>query len=97
MHWVKQNPAIPPVEGWYRVMFPGDSESVDGHTLYDFPDYEDWAYWTPAAPWEFEDFEGGYKGSWTTFYDADGGSIFAYSGPIEVPEPYHMAARAGRV
>jgi hypothetical protein len=92
MNWIEQKPAIPTAEGWYRVMHPGDSESIDGHTIYDFPDYEDWAYWTPASPEEFEDFDGGYKGSWHTYYDADGSGIFAYAGPVEVPQPYRKIA-----
>lgn len=83
--WIRQKPAIPEKEGWYRVMHPGDSESVDGHTIYEFSDYEDWAYWHPAAPDELEDFEGGYKGSWQTRYDEEGDGIFAYCGPVIVP------------
>lgn len=83
MIWIKEQPATPPKEGWYRVMYAGDSESVDGYTIYDYPDYEDWSYWNPADPADFEDFEGGYKGSWTTQYDQEGESIFAYLGPFE--------------
>ena len=86
--WINQKPAIPAAEGWYRVMHEGDSESVDGHTIYDFPDYEDWAYWTPAGPDELEDFEGGYKGSWRTMRDEEGDFIFAYCGPVEAPPAY---------
>lgn len=85
--WIEQKPAIPEQEGWYRVMYPGDSESDGPHVYYDYPDYEDWAYWHPAEPEELEDFDGGYKGSWSTQYDQSGESIFAYCGPIAVT-PY---------
>jgi hypothetical protein len=97
MNWTMQKPAIPPVEGWYRVMHSGDSESVDGHTIYDFPDYEDWAYWQPADPEELEDFDGGYKGSWQTMHNEEGDFIFAYAGPVPTPEPFHMERRRGAV
>ena len=90
MDWIQQNPAVPDVEGWYRVMLPGDSDSVDGHTLYDFPDYETWGYWTPASAEEFEDFEGGYKGSWTLELGEPDG-LFAYAGPVTVPAPFRGA------
>jgi hypothetical protein len=47
--WVRADKEKPPTEaGWYRVLLPGDSESDgDGHTIYDFGDYEDWAYFDP--------------------------------------------------
>ncbi|RUU80481.1 hypothetical protein [Mesorhizobium sp. M7A.F.Ca.MR.362.00.0.0] len=83
--WIKQNPAIPPAEGWYRVMHAGDSEYLEGHRIYDFDDYEGWAYWTPAKEDEVEDFEGGWKGSWKCTHDEDGDFIFAYCGPVEFP------------
>ncbi len=83
--WINQNPAIPPAGGWYRVMISGDSETIEGHTIYEYSDYETWGYWTPAAPWEFEDFEGGYKGSWTCTHDEEGDWIFAYCGPFNPP------------
>lgn len=88
MIWIKQQPAVPSHEGWYRVMHAGDSETDGPHVFYDFPDYEDWAYWTPADHDEFEDFEGGYKGSWSTMHDEDGDYIFAYCGPVAVPPSY---------
>jgi len=87
MHWINQEPAVPSVEGWYRVMLPGDSESMDGFTLYEFPDYETWGYWSPASPEEYEDFADGYKGSWTVEMGEPDG-LFAYAGPIAVPTPY---------
>jgi hypothetical protein len=85
LRWVQEANPVPPAEGWYRVMVGGDSESVDGHTIYEFPDYEQWGYWTPAAPEEFEDFEGGYKGSWKCMHDEEGEFLFAYCGPFVVP------------
>lgn len=91
MEWILQRPAVPPVEGWYRVMHPGDWETIDGmYKVYDFPDYEAWAYWCPAAEEEFEDFDGGFKGDWRCSYDEDGDGIFAYYGPIEFP-PFRAA------
>lgn len=85
MQWIKQKPAIPEKEGWYRVMHPGDCETDGPHVYYDFPDYESWAYWQPADPEEFEDFDGGYKGSWQCQYNEEGDDIFAYYGPFEFP------------
>lgn len=79
-------PCNPPAEGWYRVMHPGDSESIDGHTIYAYGDYPGWAYWTPAEAGELEGFEGGYRGHWMCQHDEDGESIFAYCGPFEVPD-----------
>lgn len=79
----------PTKEGWYRVMHSGDSETIDGHwVVYDYPDYEAWAYWVPADENEYEDFEGGYKGHWQCEHDEDGDFIFAYYGPIEKHETF---------
>lgn len=83
--WVKQKPAVPDREGWYRVMHPGDYESIDGQVTYDFNDYEGWAYWVPALPDELEEEEGGHKGTWITQHDEEGDMIFAYLGPFEFP------------
>jgi hypothetical protein len=81
--WVRGN--VPPAEGWYAVMHPGDSESIDGHTIYEFGDYQDFARWTPAEPDELEDFDDGYKGHWMTQHDEDGDGIFAFYGPLLIP------------
>lgn len=85
--WVKRfdRNHVPTEEGWYRVMIPGDSESVDGYELYSFPDYEQWAYWTPAGPGEYEDFDGGYKGQFNATFDEESDSIFAWCGPFNPP------------
>jgi hypothetical protein len=71
-------------------MHAGDSEYLEGHRLYDFPDYEGWAHWTPASEDEFEDFEGGWKGRWACEHGEDGDFIFAYCGPFVVP-PFRKA------
>lgn len=83
MQWIEQQPAVPEKEGWYRVMHHGDSESIDGHVVYAFDDYEGWAYWTPASPDELEDDEDGYEGSWNCVHDEESEFIFAYLGPFE--------------
>lgn len=71
--------------GTYRVVIGGDSETCDGHVIYDYPDYESWATWFPAEEDEYEDFDGGYKGHWYCQYDEEGEWIIAYYGPIEIP------------
>lgn len=83
--WIKQKNPVPEKEGWYVVMISGDSESIDGHTIYDFPDYETFAYWKPADDSELEEFENGYKGSWRFMHDEEADTAFAYYGPIEFP------------
>lgn len=77
----------PTTSGWYRVMISGDSESIDGHEIYSYPDYETWAQWIAADPAEYEDFEGGYKGSWQSLTGEENESIFAFIGPYN-SEPY---------
>jgi len=69
---------FPTLAGHYRVMVAGDSESIDGHTIYDYPDYETWAWFEPS-----EDGEGG---NFTGTHDEENESIFAYFGPIHVPK-----------
>lgn len=69
--------SLPASEGWYRVMVSGDSESIDGHTIYSFDDYETWAYFIP-------DEDGG--GSFSGINDEDENVIFAYCGPFTVPK-----------
>lgn len=58
-------------------MVSGDSESIDGHTIYAFDDYETWAYFTPHE----ED-----TGSFAGVHDEDEYTIFAYCGPFNFPE-----------
>lgn len=76
---------LPKEEGWYRVRVSGDSESIDGFTIYNYPDYDTWAYFTPANPEEFESFKGGWKGSFTGVHDEENSVIYAFYGPIKVP------------
>ena len=67
---------LPDYAGWYRVMVSGDSEQIDGHTIYDFDDYETWAFFTPHE-------DGG------NFYserdEADNDTVFAWCGPFNPP------------
>jgi hypothetical protein len=66
---------FPEADGWYRVMVSGDSESIDGHTIYSFDDYETWA--------EFKKHEDG--GSFVGTHDEEAHTIFAYCGPFVFP------------
>jgi hypothetical protein len=77
LQWVhrKKETDFPSIEGHYRVMVSGDSEAIDGHTIYAFDDYETWAYFTPH-----ED-----GGSFVGTHDEDEHCIFAYCGPITFP------------
>lgn len=70
---------FPEVDGWYRVMVSGDSESIDGHTIYSFDDYETWAQYKSHTPDE--------GGSFIGTHDEDEDCIFAFYGPIVFP-PY---------
>lgn len=71
--------SFPTINGWYRVMVSGDSESIDGHTIYSFDDYETWAQYTSHAPDE--------GGSFVGIHDEDEHCIFAFCGPFIIP-PY---------
>lgn len=76
MEWVDRDErGDPTAEGYYRVMIAGDSESIDGHTIYEYGDYPTWAYW------HIED-DTGY---FTTEHDESEG-IFAYFGPLIIPD-----------
>jgi hypothetical protein len=88
MRWVQREnkDCFPTIKGWYRVMVSGDSESIEGHTIYAFDDYETWAQFTPH-----ED-----GGSFVGTHDEDEYTIFAYCGPIVFPEySYEEAAARG--
>jgi hypothetical protein len=89
-HTRESSSDYPPAEGWYRVMISGDSESVDGHLIYSYPDYETWAHFAPASPASPEPFPGGYRGTFTGWRDEDDSTIFAYCGPILIP-PYEAS------
>lgn len=75
IHREDQKPK-PTIAGHYRVMVSGDSEQIDGHTIYAFDDYETWAYFTPN-----EDDGGNFVG----LHDEEDFCIFAYCGPIIFP------------
>lgn len=76
LKWVHRSEKdFPEIAGWYRVMVSGDSESIDGHTIYAFDDYETWAQFT-----KHED-----GGSFAGIHDEDEYVIFAYCGPIIFP------------
>ncbi len=83
MNWVKGN--LPTAPGWYAVVIEGDSETDGPHVYYDYPDYQTFAQWVPADPEEYEDFEGGYKGSWSVMHDEEGESIIGWCGPLPIP------------
>ncbi|WP_046869012.1 hypothetical protein [Microvirga massiliensis] len=71
------NPETRPTEpGPYAVMISGDNASVDGHVLYDFPDYQ-----TFASVW-LEEGEVQIAPS----HDEPIHAIFAWCGPLPIPK-----------
>lgn len=94
IEWVMGN--TPEVEGWYRVLHPGDSESIDGHTIYEYGDYEGWAYWSVHKVVElsegetngvlFEAMVAEQEEGWTCEHGEDGESIMMYCGPFVIPD-----------
>lgn len=66
----------PTIFGLYAVMVSGDSEYVDGHCVYSFDDYQTFA--------SFKENEEG--GIFSGEHDEEDFTIFAYYGPIEIPE-----------
>lgn len=92
--WVRGN--VPTEEGWYRVLHPGDSESIDGHTIYAYGDYQGWAYWNPEVdgnqPISNEiDFrlvvvEAPCDAHWSCEHDEEGEFIIAFCGPLVFPD-----------
>jgi hypothetical protein len=75
-HLCEDETDLPKDPGWYRVMVSGDSESIDGHEIYSFDDYETWAQFRPYD-------DGG--GSFSGIHDEDEHCIFAWYGPITFP------------
>lgn len=67
----------PTISGYYHVMVAGDSESIEGHTIYAFDDYETWAYFT------FNDKDGG---NFVGEHDEEDFTIFAFCGPVPFPK-----------
>jgi hypothetical protein len=81
----------PTETGVYRVMISGDSESCDGYTIYEYPDYATW-----AEAIADEDDEGNpciVFGQGT--HDEEPEGFFAYFGPIPIPEFKEPAACPG--
>lgn len=77
IEWIKRDTTeFPSVPGLYFVMISGDSESLDGHVLYEYSDYRTTA--------EF-DFNEGVP-EFTCPHDEDQDWIFAYYGPVIIPE-----------
>jgi hypothetical protein len=66
----------PTVAGSYAVMISGDSASVDGHVLYDFPDYQ-----TFASVWVEEG-----EVQIAPSHDEPAHTIFAWCGPLPIPK-----------
>jgi len=71
---VESRTNLPTVSGHYRVMIHGDSESVDGHVIYEFGDYETWAY--------IKVDENGISADLNEDFDC----VFAWCGPFIVPK-----------
>lgn len=77
----KDKTTHPTEVGVYRVMVSGDSESCDGHVVYDYPDYPTWAY-----VGDDEDDDGNpclVFGQGT--HDEEPENFFAYYGPVSIP------------
>jgi len=65
----------PMIAGWYRVLVAGDSESIDGHKIYDYPDYEEFMFINID--------EDGVSG--TGPHDEEYEFVIAWYGPLEIP------------
>ena len=85
MQWTyTKDKEYPDTEGWYAVLLPGDSESEDGHTFYNFPDYIMFAHFYPPvqeAPGQETEEPCPY---WDCFIETEG--MVAWCGPYEVPQ-----------
>jgi hypothetical protein len=73
--WRLMEYGLPRRPGYYRVMISGDSESLEGHTIYEYSDYETWAYFAIDDE----------NGTFTGVHDEETDMIFAFCGPIAVP------------
>lgn len=74
---------LPTVEGWYRVMISGDSETEGPHVYYAYDDYETWAEFFP-------DEEEGGPGTFHGNRDEETDQVFAWCGPMPFV-PYKTA------
>src|SRR6267142_455908 len=79
---LKDTSTWPTIPGVYAVMVSGDSESIDGHTIYAFDDYRTFANLITSDP---EDGEKGFI-NFHGYHDEDEYTIFAWYGPIIIPE-----------
>lgn len=76
MKWERNS--LPFVPGYYRVLIAGDSESIDGHQIYSFRDYEIFCELVSI------DIEDNYH-QWDFPHDEEEDFILAWFGPIEIP------------
>jgi hypothetical protein len=67
----------PTEEGLYAVMVEGDSEQIEGHTIYAFDAYQTFAQFKLD-----QDDGGSFHGE----HDEEDFTIYAYYGPIVIPE-----------
>jgi hypothetical protein len=75
-HFGRNKGPYPTEPGHYRVMISGDSEYLDGHCIYDFPDYETWVYIS---------FEEDYM-RFDAAHDEEVETMLAWFGPVDVPK-----------
>ena len=71
---------LPTEMGHYRILVAGDSESIDGHTIYDFPDYETW-----CEVLSVEEEEGKPYLETNFMHGEEWEFVVAWYGPVEVP------------
>lgn len=74
---------LPIEKGTYRVMVAGDFESVDGHTIYEYPDYPTWSE-------VIEDEEDGGLRFMQGTHDEEPDTFFAYYGPVVPVPPFNI-------
>src|SRR5882672_4585409 len=70
----KDKSTWPTIHGRYAVMVSGDSESIDGHCIYEFPDYQTFANLITSDP---DDGEEGFI-NFHGYHDEDEYTIFAW-------------------
>jgi len=47
--WINLDDTVPTLEGYYWCVIKGDSEIMDGYTLYEYPDYITLIAFFPAS------------------------------------------------
>ena len=72
-----QDPVYPSTPGHYRVLIAGDSESIDGHEIYSFEDYETWGFFGVKDKDGYVPFIGSH--------DEEIETVVAWCGPYKVP------------